>query len=85
MSLMKVSVDVDDDDDARAQGDRAHSGWTVWESNRGQVLGGAKTTTTTGEGTRAGGGRESSPRARVNEGEGEDARGMTGRDAMGDD
>ena len=76
MSLMKVSVDDVDDDDARAQGDRAHSGWTVWESNRGQVLGGAKTTTT-GEGTRAGGGRESSPRARVNEGEGEDARGMT--------
>ena len=73
---MKVSVDDVDDDDARAQGDRAHSGWTVWESNRGQVLGGAKTTKT-GEGTRAGGGRESSPRARVNEGGGEDARGMT--------
>ena len=73
---MKVSVDVDDDDDARAQGDRAHSGWTVWESNRGQVLGGAKTTKTGEVDSRAGGGGESSARARVNEGGGEDARGM---------
>ena len=73
----EVSVDVDDDDDdARAQGNRAHSGWTVWESNRGQVLGGAKTTKTGEVASRAGGGVESSARARVNEGGGEDARGM---------
>ena len=77
VSLTKVSVDVDDDDDdARAQGNRAHSGWTVWESNRGQVLGGAKTTKTGEVDSRAGGGVESSARARVNEGGGEDARGM---------
>ena len=76
VSLMKVSVDDVDDDDARAQGDRAHSGWTVWESNRGQVLGGAKTTKTGEVDSRAGGGVESSARARVNEGGGEDARGM---------
>ena len=40
LNLTRLTDDDDDDDDG-AQGDRAHSGWTVWESNRGQVLGGA--------------------------------------------